>query len=94
MQTITTHPDDLLTYDAPTAGDWLLPPPNPADRLPCHVDPRDLRRLDLHALLTAAGVAPSPGDTEAIERLSALPDSVHHALRRWLGTCGRCGSTT
>ncbi|MCQ4213103.1 hypothetical protein [Streptomyces longispororuber] len=68
--------------------DWLLPPPNPADRLPCHVDPRDLRRLELNAILTTAGIAPSPGDREAIDRISALPDGVHTALCRWL-TAGR-----
>ncbi|MFD5306572.1 hypothetical protein [Streptomyces sp. CRB46] len=67
-----------------TDGDFLLPPPRPADRLLCRVDPVDLRRLDLLALLTAAGIAPSAGDRAAIERLSELPGSVHTALHRWL----------
>ncbi|NBE55085.1 hypothetical protein GUY60_27415 [Streptomyces sp. YC537] len=62
----------------------MLPPPNPAHRLRSPLDPRDLRRLDLNAALTAAGIAPSPGDRDAIEQLSALPYSVHEALHRWL----------
>ena len=64
--------------------DYLMPPPNPADRLPCHIEPRDLRRLELHAVLTAAGIAPLPGDCEAIDQISALPAEVHQALHRWL----------
>ncbi|WP_306321983.1 MULTISPECIES: hypothetical protein [unclassified Streptomyces] len=91
MQTITTALDEGQTHAADWAGDWLLAPPDPAHRVPCHVDPRDMRRLELHAVLTAAGIAPSPGDTEAIERLSALPDAVHATLRRWLGCCAQCG---
>ncbi|MER5450000.1 hypothetical protein ABT052_26340 [Streptomyces sp. NPDC002766] len=64
--------------------DHLLPPPNPAHRLPRHIEPRDLRRLELHAVLTAAGIAPLPGDCEAIDQISALPAEVHQALHRWL----------
>ncbi|MDI3405016.1 hypothetical protein QIS96_14465 [Streptomyces sp. B-S-A6] len=48
------------------------------------LDPRDLRRIELNAALTAAGIAPLPGDREAIDQLSALPHSVHEALHRWL----------
>ncbi|MET8472712.1 hypothetical protein ABZY90_26125 [Streptomyces sp. NPDC006422] len=91
MQTITTGLDEEQTRAIDWADDWLLAPPNPAHRVPCHVDPRDMRRLDLHALLTAAGIAPSPGDAEAIDMLSALPESVHATLRRWLAGCARCG---
>ncbi|MDI3387713.1 hypothetical protein QIS99_16120 [Streptomyces sp. B-S-A8] len=68
--------------------DFLLPPPNPAQRMEpsraAVLDPRDLRRLELNAALTAAGIAPLPGDREAIDQLSALPHSVHEALHRWL----------
>ncbi|MER6321937.1 hypothetical protein [Streptomyces coelicoflavus] len=67
-----------------TRGDFLLQPPAPAERVPCRVDPVDLRRLDLLALLTTAGIAPSAGDRAAIEQLSVLPGSVHTALHRWL----------
>ncbi|MDF3301457.1 hypothetical protein P3H78_23100 [Streptomyces sp. K1PA1] len=71
------------------AGDGdLLPPPDPTHRIACRIDPRDLRRLDLYAALTAAGIAPWPGDREAVEQLSALPTSVHVALHRWLGSTG------
>ncbi|MFZ3554314.1 hypothetical protein [Streptomyces sp. BH055] len=91
MHTITTGLDDEQIRAIDWADDWLLAPPNPADRLPSRVDPKDMRRLELHAVLTASGVAPSPGDTEAIEQLSSLPDAVHTALRRWLGCCGQCG---
>ncbi|MDQ8708382.1 hypothetical protein RCO28_38895 [Streptomyces sp. LHD-70] len=85
--------------------DFLLPPPNPAQRVDVFpepsaaptvpampavpavasvLDPRDLRRLELNAALTAAGIAPLPGDREAIDQLSALPHTVHEALHRWL----------
>lgn len=84
-------PDDCSDRRRPDAlalprhgGDFLLQPPDPARRVPCRVDPVDLRRLDLLALLTAAGIAPSAGDRAAIEQLSVLPGSVHTALHRWL----------
>ncbi|MFI6937545.1 hypothetical protein [Streptomyces sp. NPDC050287] len=64
--------------------DYLLPPPNPAERLSVLVDPRDQRRLELHAVLTAAGIPPRPGDREAIDQLSALPASINTTLQRWL----------
>ncbi|MFD7463098.1 hypothetical protein [Streptomyces tendae] len=85
------HPTTAETAAAPThsrsrdtRGDFLLQPPDPARRVPCRVDPVDLRRLDLLALLTAAGIAPSAGDRAAIDQLSVLPGSVHTALHRWL----------
>ncbi|MFS4091574.1 hypothetical protein [Streptomyces sp. AF1A] len=84
MQTFTATAD--RAWDRAPVGDSLLPPPNPAERIACRVDPRDLRRLDLYAVLTAAGIAPRPGDREAIEALSALSDSVHEALHRWLNS--------
>ncbi|GKQ39935.1 hypothetical protein [Streptomyces sp. A012304] len=65
-------------------GDHPLPPPDPAERLSLPIDPRDRRRLDLHAALTAAGIPPRPDDREAIDQLSALPGSVNAALQRWL----------
>ncbi|MFI6037181.1 hypothetical protein ACIBBD_24010 [Streptomyces sp. NPDC051315] len=65
-------------------ADHLLPPPHPAERLSLALDPRDRRRLDLHAALTAAGIPPRPEDREAIDQLSALPLSVNTALQRWL----------
>ncbi|MDH6612876.1 hypothetical protein M2164_008511 [Streptomyces sp. SAI-208] len=72
----------------PAAGqdtDYLLPPPNPAERLNnMPITPRDQRRLALHAALTAAGIPPRPEDRDAIDQLSTLPPSTHTALQRWL----------
>lgn len=70
-------------------GDYLLPPPNPADRITADdldlgIDPRDRRRLELHAALTAAGIPPLPEDREAIDSLSALPGSINTTIQRWL----------
>jgi hypothetical protein len=84
MHTMTAPPAADLRRGYSAEDDFLLPPPNPAGRVPSRIDPRDMRRLDLHAALTAAGIAPSPGDREAIERLSDLPVTVHEALHRWL----------
>ncbi|WP_445530024.1 hypothetical protein [Streptomyces cyslabdanicus] len=81
MQTFTASADRVRDHAA--EHDFLLAPPISATRIACRVDPRDLRRLDLLAALTVAGIAPWPGDREAIEVLSALPDSVHEALHRW-----------
>ncbi|MFC9115549.1 hypothetical protein ACIHBQ_05225 [Streptomyces sp. NPDC052492] len=65
-------------------GDFLLPPPRPADRVGAGIDPRDRRRLDLHAALTAAGIPPRPEDREAIEHLSALSAGINSTIQRWL----------
>ncbi|MER5933723.1 hypothetical protein [Streptomyces sp. NPDC002054] len=46
----------------------------------------DRRRLDLHAALTAAGIPPLAGDLHAIEALSALDDTTHAAVQRWIST--------
>jgi hypothetical protein len=72
---------------SPAAGSpcpALLPPPNPAERLSILITPRDQRRLALHATLTAAGIPPRPEDRDAIDQLSALPDSINTTLQRWL----------
>ncbi|MGC9495925.1 hypothetical protein [Streptomyces sp. WG7] len=86
MHTMTapTAADPARSLSHDTQGDFLLQPPDPAQRVPCRIDPVDLRRLDLLALLTAAGIAPSAGDRAAIAQLSELPGSVHAALHRWL----------
>ncbi|KAB1148254.1 hypothetical protein F7R91_10180 [Streptomyces luteolifulvus] len=77
----TTMPDPRPAW----ANDgFLLPPPHPAQRLNLALDPRDVHRLELNAALTTAGIAPMPGDREAIDRLSELPDAVHATLHRWL----------
>lgn len=45
----------------------------------------DRRRLELHAALVRAGLAPAPGDLHAVEALSTLDDTVNDAVRRWIG---------
>ncbi|KES05602.1 hypothetical protein BU52_18950 [Streptomyces toyocaensis] len=65
-------------------SDYLLAPPNPAERVDTAIDPRDRRRLELHAALTAAGIPPRPEDREAIESLSALSGSINTTIQRWL----------
>ncbi|BFO21325.1 hypothetical protein SHKM778_77130 [Streptomyces sp. KM77-8] len=65
-------------------GDYLLAPPRPADRIGAAIGPRDRRRLELHAALTAAGIPPRPEDREAIESLSTLSGSVNSTIQRWL----------
>ena len=65
-------------------ADYLLAPPDPATRVGALIDPRDRRRLDLHAALTAAGIPPRPEDREAIEHLSALSAGIYSTIQRWL----------
>ncbi|WP_333737250.1 hypothetical protein [Streptomyces sp. IBSBF 2806] len=77
--------------------DWRVPPqgraaeeepqwpaPDPSRRLPSAMGPADRRRLELHAALIRAGVAPASGDLHAVETLSALDDTVNDAVRRWI----------
>ncbi|GGW78712.1 hypothetical protein [Streptomyces galilaeus] len=64
--------------------DYLLAPPNPAERLSYTIDTRDRHRLDLHAALTTAGIPPRPEDSDAIDQLSALPAGINATLQRWL----------
>lgn len=77
--------EEMTTARSTTAfGDYPLPAPEPSSRPSSRLDPADRRRLDLLAALTTAGVAPLPGDVEAIEALCTLDDTTHIALRRWL----------
>ncbi|MFE7775103.1 hypothetical protein ACFU5O_14605 [Streptomyces sp. NPDC057445] len=66
------------------AGDFLLPAPDAQERLPIPLSPADRRRLDLHAALTSAGIAPLPGDLEAIEALCMLDDTTNVTVMRWI----------
>ncbi|MFD3517435.1 hypothetical protein [Streptomyces sp. NPDC058657] len=82
-----TADDDLLPGAAcnlTESENSLLPGPHTGRPLPARLGPSDRRRLDLHAALTASGIAPAHGDVEAIEVLSALDDTTHAALLRWL----------
>ncbi|MFJ3586325.1 hypothetical protein ACIPPS_29430 [Streptomyces sp. NPDC090127] len=81
--------DDLpeeprLAYGMSGVLDHPLPPPAPASRLSVPLEPADRRRLDLHAALTTAGIAPLPGDLAAIDALCTLDDPTHRALQRWI----------
>ncbi|MFF5970065.1 hypothetical protein ACFY7C_00915 [Streptomyces sp. NPDC012769] len=76
----TPQPGGVAEFE----GDYLLPAPDPASRLSAPLDPADRRRLELHSALTAAGIAPLPGDLDAIEALCNLDDTTHVALRRWI----------
>ncbi|MFF9332679.1 hypothetical protein [Streptomyces albogriseolus] len=67
-----------------SGSDYLLAPPGAATRVGSPIDPRDRRRLDLHAALTAAGIPPRPEDREAIEHLSALSAGINSTIQRWL----------
>ncbi|MEU8432551.1 hypothetical protein AB0F18_06490 [Streptomyces sp. NPDC029216] len=58
-----------------------LPAP---DRRPGVPDTAGSRRLDLHACLTVAGIAPRAGDLHAIDVLSMVDDTTYAALRRWI----------
>ncbi|MEU2548524.1 hypothetical protein ABZ618_24300 [Streptomyces roseolus] len=81
---------DDLPEPAPTAccamepGTVSPPVPDPASRPFSPLEPADHRRLELHAALTTAGIAPRPGDLDAIEALCRLDDTTHAALRRWI----------
>ncbi|MGX1508621.1 UNVERIFIED_CONTAM: hypothetical protein RKD43_007330 [Streptomyces graminofaciens] len=81
----TTGTTTIDPYRFPGAtDDYLLPAPRPGQRVPLPLEPADRRRLDLHAALTTAGIAPLPGDLAAIDALCALDDTTHAALQRWI----------
>ncbi|MFI1655000.1 hypothetical protein ACH4ZU_08780 [Streptomyces sp. NPDC020472] len=66
------------------SGDCLLSASEPTGRPSAPLKPVDRRRLELQATLTTAGIAPLPGDLDAIEALCQLTDTTHAALRRWI----------
>jgi hypothetical protein len=79
--------DGTRTPAPDEAGDYLLAAPDPRSRrLPFVPAAADRRRLELHAALTAAGIPPLPGDTDAIQNICALDDATVTAVRRWV--CG------
>ncbi|MGW7467873.1 hypothetical protein ACWGJT_25195 [Streptomyces xantholiticus] len=79
-----TAVDDRPRPTVPEPVDYLLAAPDPDRRVPVPLEPADRRRLDLHAALTTAGIAPLPGDLAAIEALCTLDDTTHAALQRWI----------
>ncbi|MGW0565111.1 hypothetical protein ACWDZ4_32085 [Streptomyces sp. NPDC003016] len=64
--------------------DCFPPAPGLERRLPFTLSAADKRRLDLHAALTTTGIAPLPGDLEAIYVLSMLDDTTIGAVLRWI----------
>ncbi|MGW7469955.1 hypothetical protein ACWGJT_36160 [Streptomyces xantholiticus] len=78
--------DDLgrMAYGTFVSAECSLPAPDAGRRTAVSLEPSDRRRLELHAALTTAGVAPLPGDLAAIDALCALDDTTHSALQRWL----------
>ncbi|WP_344494151.1 hypothetical protein [Streptomyces enissocaesilis] len=64
--------------------DCFPPAPGLQRRLPFTLSAADRRRLDLHAALTTTGIAPLPGDLEAICVLSMLDDTTINAVLRWI----------
>ncbi|MFJ2476612.1 hypothetical protein ACIOWI_27180 [Streptomyces sp. NPDC087659] len=62
--------------------------PQPAQRLSIPLAAHDRRRLDLHSALTANGVAPLPGDLDAINILSALDDRTVETILHWITVPG------
>ncbi|WP_344173027.1 hypothetical protein [Streptomyces albidochromogenes] len=77
--------DDLAPRSAaPVDDDYALLAPRPERRPSFALAATDRRRLDLHAALTTTGVAPLPGDLEAIDVLSRLDDSTVRSVLRWI----------
>ncbi|MGW7436719.1 hypothetical protein [Streptomyces sp. NPDC054849] len=94
--TVESATCEASPHSRPGDTDWQLPPCGegspqahwqPYDpRLTWSLQPSDRRRLDLHAALTTIGIPPLPDDLEAIHTLSALDDTTHAALVRWITT--------
>ncbi|MFJ3911420.1 hypothetical protein [Streptomyces vinaceus] len=70
------------TGDAPLASS--VPIPDPGEQSRSRISAAHLRRLELHAALTAAGIPPLAGDLHAIEAVSDLDDTTNAAVRRWI----------
>ncbi|MFG2758590.1 hypothetical protein [Streptomyces wuyuanensis] len=75
-------------YPAMAGDEAELLPPAPAQRLAIPLAAHDRRRLDLHSALTANGVAPLPGDLDAINILSALDDRTVETILHWITVPG------
>ncbi|MFJ5138702.1 hypothetical protein [Streptomyces sp. NPDC088707] len=82
------HGETSATYGITGFGGCSESEAETSSRPSYGLEPTDRRRLELHATLTAAGIAPLPGDLDAIDVLCALDDSTHIALRRWLSWPG------
>ncbi|MET9515651.1 hypothetical protein [Streptomyces sp. NPDC002994] len=75
---------DPYRFHGPEDFDQLDAAPDPEQRLPFVLAASDKRRLDLYAALTTTGIAPLPGDLEAIDVLSKLDDTTIRTVLRWI----------
>lgn len=96
----TTPATDPTTDSAtdPTAtcqdDDGALPPPRPEERLRPRMATADRHRLDLQTALTAAGVAPAPGDAAALRALAQLDDATVDTVISWIRAATRAAAWT
>ncbi|MFJ9407470.1 hypothetical protein [Streptomyces sp. NPDC101393] len=91
------RPEDRIS-GAPRAADrppYLPPAPAPRppflpeDRPAPRVSTPDLRRLDIQAALTAAGVAPVTGDSAAVHQIAHLDEATVTAVISWIGAAAQ-----
>ncbi|RNL70073.1 hypothetical protein [Streptomyces sp. I6] len=75
-------------YPATAGAEADLRPPVAEQRLSIPIAAHDRRRLDLHSALTASGVAPLPGDLDAINVLSTLDDRTVESILHWITVPG------
>ncbi|WP_405604975.1 hypothetical protein OHT93_35605 [Streptomyces sp. NBC_00191] len=71
-----------------SSEDFLLPAPDPKQRIPFTLAAADKRRLAVHTVLTTKGVAPMPGDLDAIKALCMLDDTTLTTVLRWITSPG------
>ncbi|MEW1748540.1 hypothetical protein [Streptomyces angustmyceticus] len=77
------RPEDRLSFE-PAQRYGLTAPARPAEQRQGPVAMPDHRRLELHAALTAAGVAPADGDLAALAEIASLGDTTVGAVIGWL----------
>ncbi|WP_336053662.1 hypothetical protein [Streptomyces sp. CA2R101] len=82
------RPEDRLPFEPPKPY-GLSVPPLPAEQRQGPVAMPDHRRLDLHAALTAAGVAPADGDLAALAEIASLGDTTVGAVIGWLAAAAQ-----
>lgn len=82
------RPEDRLPFEPPQPY-GLSVPPFPEEQRQGPVAMPDYRRLDLHAALTAAGVAPADGDLAALAEIASLGDTTVGAVIGWLAAAAQ-----
>ncbi|TQK42680.1 hypothetical protein FBY35_4108 [Streptomyces sp. SLBN-118] len=76
--------EEAAAGEVDAARDHVLPSPDPVQRFPYVLPASDRHRLDLHAALTTKGIAPRPGDLDAISALCTLDDDTLTTVVRWI----------